>query len=71
MTTFGYARVSDIHQNEDRQIIAMSEQGIPSDCVFADKQSGKDFERPAYKGLSEKVCKWRKRNSIFQHRRHT
>ena len=27
--------------------------------------------RGDHPGLSEKVCKWRKRNSIFQHRRHT
>jgi len=45
MATFGYARVSGIDQNEDRQMIAMSEQGIPSERVFTDKQFGKDFER--------------------------
>ena len=53
MTTFGYARVSSIDQNEDRQMIAMSELGIPSERVFTDKQSGKDFERSAYKSLLE------------------
>jgi len=25
--------------------------GIPENCIFADKQSGKDFERPAYQEL--------------------
>ena len=55
MATFGYARVSDVHQNEDRQMIAMSEQGIPPDCVFVDKISGKDFERPSYKALLENL----------------
>ena len=55
MTTFGYVRVSGTDQNEDRQMIAMSELGIPPDCVFADRQSGKDFERPAYKSLLENL----------------
>jgi len=55
MATFGYARVSDIRQNDERQMIAMSEQGIPLECVFADKQSGKDFDRPAYKLLLESL----------------
>jgi len=55
MTTFGYARVSGINQNDDRQMIAMSEQGIPPERVFADKMSGKDFDRPAYKALLENL----------------
>jgi DNA invertase Pin-like site-specific DNA recombinase len=42
MATFGYARVSSADQNEDRQIIALSEQGILPERVFADKLSGKD-----------------------------
>jgi len=52
---FGYVRVSGADQNNDRQMIAMSEQGIPPECVFADKLSGKDFERPAYKSLLENL----------------
>jgi DNA invertase Pin-like site-specific DNA recombinase len=55
MTTYGYARVSGIDQNEDRQMIAMSEHGITPERVFIDKQSGKDFERPAYKSLFENL----------------
>ena len=55
MMTFGYARVSGTDQNDDRQMIAMSEQGIPPERVFADKQSGKNFERPAYKLLLENL----------------
>ena len=51
MITFGYTRVSGADQNDDRQMIAMSEQGVPPDRVFTDKLSGKDFERPAYKSL--------------------
>ena len=55
MSTFGYARVSDAHQNDDRQMIAMSEHGIPPERVFVDKQSGKDFDRPAFKSLLKKL----------------
>ena len=55
MATWGYVRVSDIHQNDDRQMIAMSEHGIPPERVFVDKQSGKDFDRPAFKSLLKKL----------------
>lgn len=48
---YGYVRVSSRDQNEDRQIIAMSEVEVPSENIFIDKQSGKDFERPQYKCL--------------------
>ena len=56
MATFGYARVSSADQNADRQLIDLNEQGIPPDCVFTDKQSGKDFERPAYKLMMENLA---------------
>ena len=55
MAIFGYARVSGADQNEDRQKIAMSELGISQERVFTDKQSGKDFERPAWKSLLKKL----------------
>ena len=48
---YGYVRVSTKDQNEARQVIAMNEFGIPSDNIYIDKQSGKNFERPAYKRL--------------------
>ena len=44
---YGYARVSTKEQREDRQFVALLEQGIEEDNVFIDKQSGKDFNRPA------------------------
>lgn len=50
-TIYGYIRVSSKDQNEARQIIALEEYGVPSECIYIDKQSGKDFERPAYKKL--------------------
>lgn len=48
---YGYVRVSTKDQNETRQLIAMNEFGITADNIFIDKQSGKNFERPAYKKL--------------------
>ena len=52
---YGYCRVSSLNQNEDRQLIAMSESGVPECNVYVDKQSGKDFERPEYKKLVRKL----------------
>ena len=49
--TYGYVRVSTKEQNEDRQIIAMREIGVPEENIYMDKQSGKDFERPQYRCL--------------------
>ncbi len=48
---YGYVRISSKDQNEDRQMIAMRQFGIASDNIFLDKQSGKNFDRPAYHGL--------------------
>lgn len=46
--TYGYVRVSTRGQNEDRQLIAMREFGIPAERIVVEKQSGKNFERPLY-----------------------
>ena len=48
---YGYARVSTREQNLDRQMDALSAFGVEPDRVFADKASGKDFARPAYRRL--------------------
>jgi len=48
---YGYIRVSSKEQNEDRQSIAMKELNILPHNIFLDKQSGKNFDRPAYKSL--------------------
>ncbi len=53
--TYGYIRVSSKDQNEDRQLIAMREAGVPEKNVFRDKQSGKNFDRPAYQRLLKKL----------------
>jgi DNA invertase Pin-like site-specific DNA recombinase len=55
MQTFGYIRVSSIDQNEDRQLAAMQNAKIPPERVFVDKQSGKDFQRPSYQKLIERL----------------
>ena len=54
-TTYGYMRVSTREQNEDRQRIAMLESGVPEENLYLDKQSGKDFKRPGYRTLVEKL----------------
>ena len=48
MRTYGYCRVSSIDQNADRQLDAMKELNIPKGKIFIDKQSGRDFNRPAF-----------------------
>ena len=48
---YGYVRVSTKEQNEDRQVQAMLDFGIPKERIFIDKQSGKDFERAEYQTL--------------------
>lgn len=52
---FGYARVSSIDQNEDRQLAALMEAGVPEANIFVDKLSGKDFNRPNYVELVRKI----------------
>ncbi|MBE5785910.1 MAG: recombinase family protein [Clostridiales bacterium] len=56
-TTYGYARVSTKEQNEERQIIAFQQFGIPQNRIYLDKQSGKDFFRPQYQRLINKLQK--------------
>lgn len=51
----GYARVSSYEQNEDKQIIALKEMGVPEKQIYIDKQSGKDFDRLQYKRLLRKL----------------
>ncbi len=53
--TYGYIRVSSRDQNLDRQRLAMESFGVEDGRVYADKQSGKDFDRPAYRRLLGKM----------------
>lgn len=52
---YGYVRVSSMDQNEDRQMIALSEAGVSEKNIFKDKLSGKSFDRPQYKKLVKKL----------------
>lgn len=52
---YGYVRVSSREQNEARQLAAMCNAGIRTEHIFADKQSGRDFERPQYKKLLRRL----------------
>ena len=55
MATYAYVRVSSKDQNEERQLIALRDAGVDKKDIFVDKQSGKDFDRPAYKRLIKKL----------------
>lgn len=57
MITYGYVRVSSQDQNEERQMIAMRDFGIPRKWIYVDKQSGKDFDRPEYRKLIRRMKK--------------
>ena len=52
---YGYVRVSTKEQNEDRQLLALLECGVPKENILIDKQSGKDFNRPKYRHLMKKM----------------
>ena len=52
---YGYARVSSKDQNEARQMIALQKFGC--DRIYLDKQSGKDFDRTAWKTLRRIIRK--------------
>ena len=54
---YGYVRVSTKDQNEARQVIALKEFGVEDKCLFTDKQSGKDFERPSYRRMLRRLKK--------------
>ncbi len=52
---YAYVRVSTLQQNEDRQVIAMSEVQVPEKNIYVEKQSGKDFNRPMYRKLLKRL----------------
>ena len=55
MNIYGYARVSSMDQREDRQLFALKERDVPEKNIFVDKQSGKDFNRPQYHQLLQRL----------------
>ena len=54
---YGYIRVSSKDQNVARQMNALEEWGVNQKNIFLDKQSGKDFERLAYRKMLKKIRK--------------
>lgn len=56
-TIYGYIRVSTREQNESRQKIALQNFPVPEENIYMDKQSGKDFNRAAYRQLVRKMKK--------------
>lgn len=53
--TYGYIRVSTKEQNEARQLDALAPYSIPEKNLYMDKQSGKSFDRPAWRKLVKRL----------------
>lgn len=51
----GYARVSTLTQNEDRQVTSLLAVGVPKENIFVDKFTGKSFDRPQYRKMLQKI----------------
>ncbi len=56
-TIYGYIRVSTREQNEARQQIALRNFPVSEENIFMDKQSGRNFDRVAYRKLIRKMKK--------------
>lgn len=54
-TVYGYARISSRDQSLARQYDALREFPVEHDNIFADKASGKDFNRPNYRRLLKRL----------------
>ena len=52
---YGYIRVSSRDQCEDRQRAALLAWGVPPQALYADRCSGKDFQRPQYLRLVRRL----------------
>ena len=55
MTMYGYARVSSKDQNLNRQLDALFAIGVSEESVFVDYLSGRNFDRPGYQSLLERL----------------
>ena len=56
MCVYGYARVSTKDQNLNRQYDALLKFPVEEKNIFADKESGKNFNRSNYLLLMEEIC---------------
>lgn len=52
---YGYIRVSTQEQNIERQMISLLDAGIRKKDIYIDKQSGKNFNRPAYAKMMRRL----------------
>lgn len=52
---YGYIRVSTREQNIERQMVSLYEAEVDNKNIFIDKQSGKDFQRPAYEKMMRHI----------------
>ena len=52
---YAYIRVSSREQNETRQLDALAGFRIPEENIYLDKQSGKNFDRPAYQRMLKRL----------------
>lgn len=55
--TYAYIRVSTKYQNVDRQYEEIKKYNIDDDCIYIDKESGKNFNRTNYQKLIKKLKK--------------
>jgi DNA invertase Pin-like site-specific DNA recombinase len=54
---YGYVRVSSKEQNLARQFKRLQEYGVHKNHIYADKESGRDFDRKQYQELIRKIKK--------------
>ena len=54
---YGYVRVSTKEQHIDRQMKSLIDFGVPEANIKVDKESGKDFDRPAYQLLRNEILR--------------
>lgn len=52
---FGYARVSLVEQNLDRQIDELHKYGVQDDHIFMDKMTGATLNRPSLEELQKRL----------------
>lgn len=62
---YAYARVSTKGQKEDRQLEEFKKYGIPTDNIFVDKKSGKDFDREEYQFLKRILKRSEGKNNVL------
>lgn len=67
---YGYVRVSTREQNEERQVQAIKAYcpDIPQENIFADKATGRTFDRPQYNAMKQLILNVKKAYSNPENR---